>query len=215
MRFKVLQLSLLFALFLLFTTSFSALACEPNDENPSRCDLLRHPKVRSTPAPTVVAKPPAVLAAPVPVVVNGGGTSPGDALEPTDDWRTVDPGGNIWYRLGKGINRQHLDVWLDANGKDGIGFAVYSPEQMNGWSASTPPKGRGTSNKVDTRHDLWWVGQAPAGGIWYVLVTNKSAAPISYKVGYNQIQAAQRDCSGPYWEYLPNGDYILWPGLCK
>lgn len=204
--------SILFAFILILLSSFAASACEPSDEDPLRCINLRPAKVRVTPRPTV--RPTG--AAPVAMaVLTQKGTSPTDALEPADTWGNIVAGTGVWYKIGGGKNPMHLEVWLDAYGKDGIGFNVYSPEQYPDLSAATPPKGRGTVNKADTRHDLWWIGNAPAGGTWYILVTNINSVPISYKLGYNGGANSQRDCTGPYWEYLPNGAYVLWPGLCK
>lgn len=211
-RHVLLSVSLLLAFIFILFGSLTASACEPGDDDPFRCITLRPPKARltakATPRPTTA---PAVALA----VLTQKGSSPSDAMDPADTWTTIAAGTGVWYKIGGGKNPMHLEVWLDAYGKDGIGFSVYSPEQYTELSQATPAKGRGTVNKADLRHDLWWIGNAPAGGTWYVLVTNTNSVPIAYKLGYNGAANAQRDCTGPYWEYLPNGAYVLWPGLCK
>lgn len=202
------------ALVLAFLAAFiflpSAMACVPLDDGMTRCDRPR--LVRPTVVANVVKAP-----ATVPTVNPKRGTSPYDAMEPNDAWQTIAANANIWFRIGEeALDRVHLDVWLDANGKGGIGFAVYSPEQFGQLSQTTPPKGRGTANKSDKTHDLSWSGQAPAGGTWYVLVTNSNSTPLSYKVGYNRVVTGPKDCSGPYWEYI--GAHVnsmtVWPGYC-
>ena len=211
MKFKVLLSgSILFAMLLLLQATLTAFACEPADADEFRCANWRPPRAKPTAVRAAVAKPTAVPA----IVINRAGSGPGDALEITDTWQNLNAGASIWYQTGGGVNRQRLEVWLDAWGKSGIGFAVYSPEQMGDWSPATPAKGRGTLNRTDTRHDLWWIGQAPAGGTWYVLVTNLNSVPISYKLGYNRVESAQRDCTEPYFEHI-NGVGVIWPGLCK
>ncbi len=194
-----------------FVLAPSAMACVPLDDGMLRCDRPR--LVR----PTVVAA--AVVKAPVsvPTANPKRGTSPYDAMEPNDAWQTIAANANLWFRIGEEtLDRVHLDVWLDAYGKSGINFAVYSPEQFSDLSPATPPKGRGTANRNDKTHDLNWSGQAPAGGAWYVLVSNSNSTPLSYKVGYNRVVTGPKDCSGPYWEWIGGhvNSMALWPGYC-
>ncbi|MBI4785978.1 MAG: hypothetical protein HY782_02900 [Chloroflexi bacterium] len=212
MRFKVfLYGSCLLVVIALLRIPLPAFACEPNDADPTRCANWRTP--RALPTVPKVAVAPKPTAVPAVVAVNRG-AGPHDALDISDAWQTLDPGASIWYKIGSGINRQRLEVWLDAWGKSGIAFAAYSPEQMGDWSPATPAKGRGTPNRADARHDLWWVGQAPAGGTWYVLVTNINPVPVSYRLGYNRTETEQKDCTEPYFEHI-NGVGVIWPGLCK
>lgn len=202
---------LAFVFVFVFARVPSAMACVPLDDGLTKCN---HPRlVRPTVIVAAAIKAPVV----VPTVNAKRGTSPYDAMEPNDTWQTIAANANIWYRIGEeGLNRVHLDVWLDAYGKGGIGFAVYSPEQAGDLSPATAAKGRGTVNRSDKTHDLSWSGQAPAGGAWYVLVTNSNSAPLPYKVGYNRVVTGPRDCSGPYWEWI--GGHVnsgtVWPGYC-
>ncbi len=207
--FAAVALVLVLASVLVWLAVPTAFACIPDDDN-GRCIVVR-PALRTTPKIVAVAKATAV---PTPVQVAARGTSPFDAIAPDDAWRTIDPSANVWYKIGEGINPQHFEVWLDAWGKPGLEFAVYSPEQMNNWSPDTPPKGRGTQNKADMSHDLWWIGQAPAGGTWFVRVISRSTFPLAYKIGYNRLGMSRKDCGPAYWEFLPDGRYVLWPGYC-
>lgn len=204
-------LTFLIAFGLAFVSAITASACETDNDDFPNCTIFRPIKPTETPAPKAPPRPAA--AQPTAVAAMRGGSSPDDALDPNDAWLNIGAGGALWFRIGEGINAQHLDVWLDANGNPGIAFAVYSPEQMNDPASRVHPKGRGTFNRT-IPHDLFWSGQAPRGGVWYVLVTSSNSVPVPFKVGYNRVESAQRDCTGPYWEYIgPN--LVLWPGHCK
>jgi hypothetical protein len=199
------------AFFSAFVFGPSAMACVPLDDGMTRCDRPR--LVRPPVVVAAVVKPPTA----VPTANPKRGTSPYDAIEPNDTWQTIGANANVWFRIGEeGLNHVHLDVWVDAYGKSGISFAVFSPEQFGDLSPATPPKGRGTANKSDKTHDLMWSGQAPAGGTWYVLVSNSNSTALSYKVGYNRVVTGPKDCSGPYWEWI--GGHVnseaIWPGYC-
>jgi hypothetical protein len=210
----IVQSFILLALALVLVTP-TAFACDPDDEVVSCRDQRRVARPRAEPKPVAMSK-----AAPKPVATSVAnarrGGSPYDALAPTDSWQTLEAGASVWYKMGDGIDRQHLDIWLDAYGKGGIGFAVYAPDQMNDLS-SNPPKGRGAYNKAEPSHDLYWSGQAPAGGTWYALVTNYNSFAVSYKLGYNRVITGRREgCSAPYWEWLGAhvNAWVLWPGFC-
>jgi hypothetical protein len=199
-----------FMFILVFVYVPSAVACVPLDDGLIHCD---HPRLVR---PTVVTV--AAIKAPVPTVNPKHGTSPYDAMGPDDTWQIIGANANLWFRIGEeDLDRVHLDVWLDAYGKNGINFAVYSPEQSGDLSPATPAKGRGTVNRTDKSHDLTWSGQAPAGGAWYVLVSNANPTPLQYKVGFNRVVTGPRNgCSGAYWEWIGghvNGE-ALWPGYC-
>ncbi len=190
-----------------------ASACVPTDDDMTRCDRLLIARPKAAP---VVAAVKAPITAPPPSPKRG--TSPSDAMDPNDSWQTIGANHGVWYRLGEDtISRLHLDVWLDVYGKTGIGFAVYSPEQMGDLSGAAVPKGRGTVNRNDLTHDLSWSGQAPAGGTWYVLVTNSNSNSLQYKLGYNRVVTGPREgCGGSYAEHLGawvNSD-VVWPGYC-
>lgn len=211
----IIQAFLLLALALMLVTP-TAFACAPDDDDvPCRVER-RIARPRAEPKPVAMSK-----AVPKPVAVNvvnaRRGGSPYDALDPTDSWQTLEAGASVWYKMGEGIDRQHLDIWLDAYGKGGIGFAIYSPDQMNDLSSNPPPKGRGTYNRTEPSHDLYWSGQSPAGGTWYALVTNYNLFGVSYKLGYNRALTGPRDCGPPYWEWIGAhvNAWVLWPGLCK
>ena len=203
-----LLISLLALVSLMLIAPPSAFACMPDGDEPcSQCVIMRR-----RPSPPVRAAASAALTpVPIPVVASPRGDSPSTAMEIPDAWQTLEPGASFWYRLGDGNLPQRLEVWLDANGQGGIGFAVFAPDQMGDFSGSTVPKGRGTYNRSEPSHDLYWVGQANAGGTWFIAVTNSSAAPVSFKLAYNRAETP-RSCRS-YWEYIGK-DYVYWTA-CK
>lgn len=158
---------------------------------------VRMVKAVATPAPTARA---VAVAPPLPK-----GDSPATARPITDESHTIEAGGIIWHKIDNKSNF-FLDIWLDASGRGGITFAVFAPEQTNGLSVDTQPKGRGATAKNDPR-DLIWKG-ANAMGVWHVLVRNHNPFPVQYKLGTMQ-STTERNCVG-FWEWLPTGQYVWW-----
>ncbi len=216
--------------------SASASACAPVGEAVMRCvhqlsnpdpAVVVDPKTtvaQSSPKPAPVVpksvtsalggKAPVATPAPVPKQ----GTTTASAMQPYDSWQTIGPKEEVWYRIGdEKLGRLHLDVWLDAKDASGIGFQIFAPDQMTVPNLSGPPKGQGTRNNKDTSHDLNWSGQAAAGGIWYVRVTNSNPMPVEYKLGSSVVFTGGRsNCTGPYWEWIGAhvNAWVLWPGYC-
>lgn len=163
---------------------------------------VRAVKAVPTPAPVaVVPAKPNVAATATPK-----GDAPSSAMAVTGEWVTLAAGAVHWYKIDNG-NNFFLDLWLDANGKSDITLAVYAPEQANALSVNLPPKGRGTPNKSDPTHDLYWKGSS-ANGTWYALVRNYNTVPVQYRLGIQQ-STTDRNCVS-YWERLPTGEYVYW-----
>ncbi len=192
------------AVLVLALTVSQVFACEPEEEG-ARCTFTR-PNAVQTRSPLARAAvsivQPTPMPAPVAAVKRGRG--PGDAIDPGDKWDTIQPGATVWYKMDRPRN-SNLTVWLDANGNPGVQMAIYSPEQIADLG-TVPPKGRATPNKLDNRHDQWWVGQSPSGGTWYAVVTNLTNAALAYKVGSDQLVTGPKSCDS-YWEYLGGGPF--------
>lgn len=159
---------------------------------PKQCLMpVRQP---ATPVPE-----PTTVALNIAMVPRGDG--PATARDIADTWQFIDPDESIWFKMGEGIDPEHLDVWLDVHGNSGITFVVYAPDQMGDWSPVTKPKGAGAFNRFEVDHDLRWSGQAAAGGTWYVVVHNANPAPIEYKLGYNRVVTPRKSCDS-YNEFI-------------
>ncbi len=197
---RIVRLAVVLALGLAFLTNISpAAACVLASESDSVCGSwqvrLAQPK---PPLRDVVA-----LAKPVAIAYAPQGGSPNDGLAPNDTWLRLDANSSIWYKIDNGDNF-YLDLWLDAYGKSGVTLSVFSPEQANGLSVDTMPKGRGAPSKSDLSHDIFWSG-AQARGTWYALVKNYNPFPVDYKLG-NKQWTEVRNCRS-YPEYI-NGVFV-------
>ncbi len=166
----------------------------------------------SVPAPSPL--PPVVvssgLAAPLPPVIppsnnpapaNGvtsdanslGGSTRDSALVPGDTWRSLDAGANVWYRIGS--SGDHMDVWLDATPRTGVGMTIYAP------NGSDQPVGRGTPHNADPTRLVWSGGHWSGDGYWYALITNSNPISIQYRVTSTQQDITNKTCWS-YWEYI-------------
>jgi hypothetical protein len=188
----------------------SASACVLVYDDPMKCENHRPAFARLSDQATLVAAAVSQNAA---IATLRSGDSPSNAIPADDKWMSIAPGASVWLKMENG-RATVMDLWLDANGQGGLNLFVYAPDISAGLNTNTKPTGRGTFNRLEPSHDLLWRGQSPNGGTWHALVTNGNSIPISFKLGFVRT-AVVRDCSGPYWEYLPSGEYILWPGLCK
>ena len=134
-----------------------------------------------------------------------GGDSPAHALELSPDFQMINPGGQVWYKIG--ADGSHMDVWMTTYGQPGLGFAVYAPNQDLS-APETQPKGVGTYPNNDPNTLRWSGGSFTQKGTWFALVTNTSSRPLSYKLESNQSKV-EKNCHS-YWEWLPTGLYVYW-----
>lgn len=210
----MLRLPAFFCFLIVLTISLieppSTSACVLVSDDMMSCENYRPAFTRQadqlTPAAAIVSQVAAVATRP-------SGDSPANAIPADDKWMSIAPGASVWLKMENG-RATVMALWLDANGQGGLDLSVYAPDISSGLNANTKPTGRGTFNRLEPSHDLLWRGQSPNGGTWFALVTNGNSIPVAFKLGFVRT-AVVRECSGPYWEFLPSGDYVLWPGLCK
>lgn len=202
----IIAIALLCSLLLALLNSSALFACVQEDDN-AVCAFHPAPKPTRR-APLNAPAPKAAAPQPTPAPAVPKGDSPAAALSPDGSWRTISPSSSVWYKIGESIGAQALDVWLDANGKQGIAFAVYGPNQMNPFTPDRPV-GRGTFNKTMPEHDLHWSGQYLIPGAWYAIVSNYTGDALPYRLGSDQQAKGERNCIG-YWETLSTGQYVYW-----
>lgn len=157
------------------------------------------PTVRLTPTVTTTA-------------VAKTGDSPYAAIDITGNWEKIGPRSQLWFKTGVETSYPLRGVIaLDAYGKSGIGFAVFSPEQASDLNVLTTPKGRGASNKSIPTHDLIWDGGSPKAGVWYVLLTNTNPVPVDFKLTSTFSATDHKNCF-QYLEHIGSdtGPMILW-----
>ncbi len=205
MKTKLIVLTaFVFALALTLVAALPALACEPRSETDPRCEMPR-------PKPRIVARVvPTATPAPKPtaVVSSNRGLSPSDAL-PMDSskWYTVGANSYLWFMSDNGQSF-YQTVVMETKLANNINFATFGPEQENGLTNSSPPKGRGTLAPADSGNPKYtWKG-SHAQGRWFFLVTNNNATPVEIKMGFDQ-KADDRQCRS-YWEVDAYGKMIYW-----
>lgn len=205
MRTRLLfKISAMLAVVVLALSVSQVFACNPDNEG-TRCTFTRPNSVATRAAALArAAAQPTPKPAPVAAVKRGNG--PADAIDPADAWDTIQPGASIWYKVDRPQN-SNLTLWLDANSNPGVQMAIYSPDQIADLG-TVPPKGRATPNKLDNRHDQWWVGQSPSGGTWYGVVTNHTTSALAYKVGTDLLVTGPKGCQS-YWEYI-GSEAVYW-----
>lgn len=109
----------------------------------------------------------------------GCGDSPLSGRLPRGEWELINPGQGVWYKL-PGVGPR-LDVWVDANGQQGLGLAVYKPDTQD---FGGKPIGVGAFNKAVGK-DLFWTGQSGGGGTWYAYLSNGGPISVLYRLSYN------------------------------
>lgn len=135
------------------------------------------------------------------------GKNPETAIEPTGQWRFIEAGATHWYKVAD--NRLKLEIGVSANGQEGLGLAVFAPEQTDLYGK---PIGRGAYSKFFPMYDLFWSGRTIAFGTWYATVTNYKPFPISYSISYERKSARPADecakCHGYiiHWEDCVSDD---------
>ncbi len=187
---------LLVPLFMLATTS-NAFGCAPDDNgSPFRCARLPQPTNNVT-AVADQADPPVVPmptgdspdTARVPLYVRPDNCI--DAMCPEQvhaaalnsplNWTWIDANSSTWYKINDGHGLQ-IEVWLFANGQQGISFDVFAPDQKD----FSKPVGRGSFNKSQANigADLFYSGRSWASGVWYLRVNNGNSTPLSYSIRF-------------------------------
>ncbi len=141
------------------------------------------------------------------------GDSPFSALEMTDAWQKLTPGASLWFKAGQEASYPiRGSIWIDApvdeNGRRGLSLAIYAPEQINGLNAATTPKGRGSYEKTQPSHALFWKGGSPKAGVWYAYLANNNSFLVDYKIGTTFNVTDPKSCF-QYWEYI-GPVYTLW-----
>lgn len=153
--------------------------------------------VHVAPSQPVSVAPPKPAAPPVAEPMPSG-DSPFTARKPNGDWIFIQPGQTLWYSVRV---LQRLNFWVDTGGQQGIDLAIYGPGTTD---FNSKPVGRGSKNGNE-RHDLFWTGRVPDGGIWYARVTNHNQASLPISVNYAIVKSRIRDfctsCHGNEFDF--------------
>lgn len=143
---------------------------------------------------------PAGAAPPESNAVAPTNTEPATAALIQGQTMTVPGNSSLWFKFdypGDAVRGQRSTaiVVLPNGTNSGLGFKVYSPEQINDWWELTP-MGQGTAQEVRLSNgtpadygsavsdDLSWQGSMGEGGPYYVQVTNPTAYPLSFQLTF-------------------------------
>jgi len=90
----------------------------------------------------------------------------------------------IWYRFEYRGDRSPINVALDGYGVQDLELQVFAPDQVDPKTNEVrgAPIGRGSSNKAQTGHDVFWSGSSPQGGTFYIAVVNRTDRTIIYRL---------------------------------
>lgn len=111
------------------------------------------------------------------------GVGPDNALYPTDEWRTLNPGETEWFMFrdkGKGAQ---IIVDMSASDLNGMAFEVWTEGNTQTWlkGQKVEPVGRGSNNPLKA-DSLIWAGNFNMSGNCLVLVKNTGTSARSYKL---------------------------------
>lgn len=153
-----------------------------------------------------------LLLSPVLVLADSaGGTGPDDALAPSGEWTMLTKGEKHWYAFEYQGHQEMREVeeeedeeeavWvssnililLDSEPDEGIGFSVWTPENMRAWAAGeeVKPVGRGGEDE-HAPGDLCWCGTFHEPGTYYVVVEHTGQGPGT---AYYSLEIGGRDVS--------------------
>jgi hypothetical protein len=133
-------------------------------------------------------------------------TGPADAALIQGQTMTIPGSSSLWFKFdypapdyaGNNNQRSTAIVVLPNGTGSGLGFKVYSPEQINDWWDVTP-MGQGTAQTERASNDtpadngsvlsadLSWQGSMGEGGPYYVEVTNSNTYPSSFQLNFQLL----------------------------
>lgn len=94
---------------------------------------------------------------------------------------TLAPGQRTELRFDYGGDSSPITISFDSPGATGVELSIYTPAQLDAISRgeTVNPIGRGTPQK---NYALYWQGAFNQGGVYRVVIENKSGATFSYRL---------------------------------
>ena len=122
-----------------------------------------------------------------PVTASAAGTGPDEALQPTGEWAQLGAGESQWYAVYYAGDGSQIQIRLQVEPQDSLGFTVWTPGQIELWSIGSRvnPIGRGADDPY-SEGTLVWSGSFTTAGTYYVVVeppgnlSGSSQATTSY-----------------------------------
>jgi TolB protein len=115
---------------------------------------------------------------PTAVPASQGGSGPDDALTPSSDWQSLNPGDTLWYGFYYAGGDSQLDIRMQVVPEEGANFAVWTPSEIRRWAdgAEVDPIGRGSPDP-STDGLYVWSGSFTLPGAYYVVVEHTGSQP--------------------------------------
>jgi hypothetical protein len=106
-------------------------------------------------------------------------------------WRILREGQTHWYTFQHPGGEAKVQIWMDAEPNEGVGFHVFSGEQVGLARTArnlhdVPALGRGTPNPYEHGH-LYWHGTFAEAGLFYVIVEHGWRGNVSYNITSSTI----------------------------
>ena len=122
-----------------------------------------------------------------PTGASAAGAGPDEALQPTGEWAQLGAGESQWYAFYYDGGGSQIQVQLQAEPQDSLGFTVWTPEEIARWrlGLAANPIGRGADDPY-SEGTLVWSGSFTTAGTYYVVVepadnlSGGSQATMSY-----------------------------------
>lgn len=117
------------------------------------------------------------------------GRDPKRALFVTGTDQIIVSRGRIWYRFEYLGDKSPITVAADGFGVKDLDLLIYTPDQVNANfdEPKTQAVGRGSANRQQTGHDIFWTGAFPSGGTAYALVANNTTRAIVFKLSVTGV----------------------------
>jgi hypothetical protein len=106
-------------------------------------------------------------------------------------WRILREGQTHWYTFQHPGGEAKVQIWMDAEPNEGVGFHVFGGEQVGLARTArnlhdVPAIGRGTPNPYEHGH-LYWHGTFAGAGLFYVIVEHGWQGDVSYNITSSTI----------------------------
>ncbi len=111
-------------------------------------------------------------------VAAASGSGPNDALAPSSDWQSVQPGESTWYAFQYAGDGSQIEVRLEVEPAGSAAFDVWTPGEIERWGLGleAEPIGGGSADPSSDRA-LVWSGNFNDAGTYYVVVEHSGSQP--------------------------------------
>jgi hypothetical protein len=105
------------------------------------------------------------------------GSGPDGALPPAAEWQQLEGGNSCWYAFRYAGDGSQIDIRLQGEPEESVGFEVWTPEGIRRWrlGLESEPVGRGTPDRF-AEGAIIWSGNFQIAGTYYIVVGHAAEA---------------------------------------